>query len=208
MMHRRSRAVIAAALAGAMTFASHGLAAAFEPMTVIVPPTPPQKLQPSAPWDPNAIPGIRIEENGALVTGPLDSRRVYIPLDKPIVPKPLVGLWVGKRGLCASAPAEAEGMLPPDGVLRITGTEMLGRVRMTVVNTFVPLPSSFTLEMLQSGRRLVLPSHRYRDVQKVLVIHTLPDGRRDYAEIGVTPDARVLELHGRNGRETAFRCGK
>jgi hypothetical protein len=85
---------------------------------------------------------------------------------------------------------------------------MLGRMRMAVVKTFVPLPSSFTLEMLQSGRQLVLPARRYRQAEKVLVIHTLPDGRRDYAEIGVSPDSRVLELQGRNGRETAVRCGK
>ncbi len=204
MMQRRSRAVIAAALA----FACHGLAAASEPMTVIVPSAAPLKPQPPAPRDPNAIQGIRIEGNGALITGPLGSRRVYIPLDKPIVPKPLVGLWVGKEDLCASAPAEAVDALPPDGILRITDTEMLGRMRMAVVKTFVPLPSSFRLEMLQSGRQLVLPARRYRKAEKVLVIHTLPDGRRDYAEIGVSPDRRVLELQGRNGRETAVRCGK
>ncbi len=99
MMQPRSRVVIAAGFTGTMAFAFHALAAASEPMTVIVPPTPPQKPQPTAPRNPNAIQGIRIEGNGALITGPLDSRRVYIVLDEPIVPKPLVGLWVGKQDL-------------------------------------------------------------------------------------------------------------
>lgn len=159
------------------------------------------------PRDPSQIAGIRIDGNGALITGPLDHRRVYIPLDKPIVPSAFFGLWAGTPAVCvAAAASRTDSASTPDGSLVIGKTAIVGRKRMTILQTFVPLPATLTMAMLDSGRPLVLPAGKYRGARKVLVTFALPDGQRDYREIGILQDGKTLELQKGNGNETATRC--
>jgi|GEM_PF-1680376 len=179
------------------------------PVIVDVPPprrsTTPQ-AQPDP--DPNAILGVRIEDNGALITGPMNARRVYIPLDRADLPTGFRSLWAGDAALCASA-VEADRQHPndlPDGSLRIGRKQIVGRQTMEILQLFVLLPSDFTWDMLESGRRLVLPASRYQDATKVLAIFSGPDGKRGYIELERTADGDGLRLRTRASNETATRC--
>lgn len=180
-------------------------------MTVIqddFPPTVP--LQKPVTRDPAEILGIRIESNGALITGPMNARRVFIPLDRPIVPKGMLGHWARSADAC-SAPTGGQ-TAAADAVVEnnffITSEEILARQRMRIVQTFVPLPSTFTLATLQSGRRLVLPARKHRGATEILVIVSMPDGKRDYSIINLLSEGQELDLRNRNSHETAVRCGQ
>ena len=200
---------IAFALAAMATVQGQNAAAQSEPITVIqddLLPTAP-KQRPVA-RDPADILGIRIESNGALITGPMNARRVFIPLDRPIVPKGMLGHWARSADAC-SAPAEghrgAVDAVAENNVF-FTSEEIVARQRMRIVQTFVPLPSTFTLATLQSGRQLVLPARKHRAAEEILVIVSTPDGKRDYSIINLLSEGQALDLRNRNSRETAVRC--
>lgn len=174
------------------------------PVPVDIPPPPyGPRLQPPA--DPDQIVGIRIEDNGALITGPLDARRVYISLDQPALPRGFEGVWAKEAALCASAVEGSRTGVMPDGGLVIRPTEIVTIRRFSILKLFVALPSTFTMAMLNFGQNLQLPASRYRDAEKVLAIFAYPDGKRDYAELTLLPDDR-LDIQNRNSHEEAERC--
>ncbi len=197
------------ALAGcALPIAAPQAAAQSSPVPVIVDTAQPSHPATTSPSDPKQIAGIRIEGNGALITGPLDHRRVYIPLDKPVIPDGFKAVWAAKPELCGPAAAAAKsdpGKLP-DGSLTITGKDIIARKILAIEKVYVPLPSSFTTAMLESGRPLVLPATQYRQAPKLLVIYFEPDGTRNYNELGLAEDGGKLSIGRGNGEEIALRC--
>jgi len=204
-------APIAFALA-AMTMA-HGqnAFAQSEPMTVIqddLPPTAPQQRPVTR--DPAEILGIRIESNGALITGPMNARRVFIPLDRPIVPTGMLGHWARSADACSAPPEGHRGVVDAvaENNVFLTSDEIVARQRMRIVQAFVPLPSTFTLATLQSGRKLVLPARKHRAAEEILVILAMPDGKRDYSIINLLSEGQALDLRNRNSHETAVRCAQ
>lgn len=208
----RIYAGIAFALAAMATLHGQNAFAQSESVPVIqdvLPGTAPTTPQRNAvKRDPAEILGIRIESNGALITGPMNARRVFIPLDRPIVPKGMLGHWARSADAC-SLPAKGQ-TAAADAVAEnnvvITSDEIAGRQRFRIVQTFVPLPPTFTLATLQSGRRLVLPARKYRSAEEVLVILSKPDGTRDYSIVRLLSDGQAIDLQNRNSHETALRC--
>lgn len=166
---------------------------------------PPAVSRHSVAADPDQMPGIRIESNGALITGPLNERRVYVPLDRPLLPQAFQGRWAATPELCnALRPRTRNGEIP-DGVIQIGRDKIMGRQHLSILKTFVPLPSNFTMEMLNSGRDLTLSASRYGDAAKVLIIFSEPDGMRNYRELSLLED-RSLDIQNGHGHETALRC--
>ncbi|WP_059152997.1 hypothetical protein [Novosphingobium barchaimii] len=162
------------------------------------------------PRDPNQIEGIRIEDNDALITGPINQRRVYIPLDKPVMPAGFRTAWVAKLDSCAAARvalSHPAATLPADTLL-ITDTQMIARKTWSILQVYVPLPESFTMAMLDSGRPLVLPASKYRGAGKVLVIYAESDGHRGYMELTQLDKGAKLDMSNNRSRETGLRCDK
>ncbi len=191
------------------------LIATFQPATaqtssapVVVDMAPPGLPAATPPSDPKQIAGIRTEGNGALITGPLDHRRVYIPLDTPVIPNGFKAVWAARPELCgpAGAAARSEPTKLPDGSLVITEKDIIGRKIWAIQKVYVPLPSSFTKATLESGRPLVLPAFEYRKAPKVLMIYYEPDGTRNYIELTLLENGRKLSIGRGNGEETALRC--
>lgn len=166
---------------------------------------PPAVSRPSEAADPDQILGIRIESNGALITGALNERRVYLPLDRPLLPEGFQGLWAGTPELCNTVRRGTRNPEIPNGVIQIGPNEIVGRQRLSILKTFVPLPSSFTMEMLNSGRNLTLSASPYRDATNVLLIVSEPDGVRDYIEFVLLKDDSLV-IQSRHSHETALRC--
>jgi len=158
--------------------------------------------------DPDKIIGIRIESNGALITGPIGKRKVYIRLDSAVVPPRFRALWVADQTLCASA-REAGRSNPeklPDGSILLTEGQLFGRQTYDIQEVFVPIPSTFTLDMLNSGKQLVLPALDYRSTPEALVIFSRQDNGRDYMGLSLADQGQKLKLWGQHGAETGTRC--
>jgi len=158
--------------------------------------------------NPDEIKGIRIESNGALITGPIGERKVYIRLDSAITPLGFQALWVGDQALCTSA-REASRSNPenlPDGSILLTDRQMFGRQTYDIQEVFVPIPSTFTLDMLNSGKQLVLPASDYRSALEALVIFSRRDKGRDYMGLTLADQGHTLDLWGPNGKETGTKC--
>jgi hypothetical protein len=162
------------------------------------------------PRDPNQIEGIRIEDNDALIIGPINQRRVYIPLDQPVMPAGFRTAWVAKPESCAAARVALSDPTAtlPAGTLLITDTQMIVRKTSRILRVYVPLPDSFTMAMLGSGRPLVLPASKYRGVGKVLAIYSESDGHRGYMELTQLDKGAKLDMSNNRSRETGLRCHK
>ncbi|QDG93779.1 hypothetical protein NIBR502774_14330 (plasmid) [Rhizobium sp. NIBRBAC000502774] len=158
--------------------------------------------------NPDEIKGIRIQSNGALITGPIGARKVYIRLDSAVVPPRFQALWVGDQTLCASAreAGRSNSEKLPDGTILLTDGQMFGRQTYDIQQVFVPLPSTFTLDMLNSGKQLVLPASDYRSTLEALVIFSRRDKGRDYMGLSLSDQEQKLNLWGKNGKETGSRC--
>lgn len=201
-----SRAVAQIGAACLVCTAASAVGQSKEAYAIVDQPAPsPRDPLPQPQTDPDRIAGIRIEPNGALITGPLDQRRVYIPFDRPVWPAGFEGVWAGEASICASAITESRTGALPDGSLQIGHAEIVGRQRLAILKMYAPLPSTFTMAMLNSGRKLELPASRYRDATKVLVILSAPDGKRDYEELTLLADGG-LDLQNTHSHETAVRC--
>ena len=209
----RMIAALAVALSVTSTFQGPRALAQSQPVPIIqdVPSPPPASPAPQGAAirrDPSQILGIRIESNGALITGPVNARRVYIPLDRPIIPEGMRGHWARSAEICALASEreEAAGQAVVKDNVLITDQEIVAKQRMRILQAFVPLPDTFTMAMLQSGRPLVLPARKHKRAAEVLVIFSTPGGERDYGEIGLLPGGQTIDFHSRSSRETAIRC--
>lgn len=158
--------------------------------------------------DPSEIPGIRIESNGALITGPVNARRVYIPLDRPIVPKGMRGPWARSADVCklSSEWEKTEANAMAEDNLLITNQEIIAKQRLQIRRIFVPLPPTFTLAMLESGRTLALPARKQKNAAEILVIFSMPNGQRDYLTIRLLSEGQIIDLQSRSSHETAVRC--
>jgi hypothetical protein len=182
-----------------------------QPMIVSVPDGPPPanapRTAPPAPTSP-AIPGIRIESNGALITGPVNARRTYIPLDRLTIPTPMQGHWAKNQAACVPLAQwdDANGPSAPPDNLRITDTAIIAKARMTATQSYVPLPPSISFAMLQSGKPVQLSARPYRKATEILVIFTLPNGDKNHAVMRLSPSGDSIQLQSHGSNESAIRC--
>lgn len=205
----RMIASVAAVLTFVSTLQGPSAFAQSQPVPVIQEvPFPSPARGTAAKSDPSEILGIRIESNGALITGPVNARRVYIPLDRPIVPKGMRGPWARSANVC-KLPSEWEkteaNAMAEDNLL-ITNQEIIAKQRLQIRRIFVPLPPTFTLAMLQSGRPLALPARKHKNAAEILVIFSMPNGQRDYLTISLLSEGQIIDLQSRSSHETAVRC--
>ncbi|WP_296081954.1 hypothetical protein [uncultured Agrobacterium sp.] len=161
----------------------------------------------TVPTTSNDIKGIRIEPNGALITGPLNARKVYIKLDAVDLPRTFQSIWVGDQALCslASEASKSNAEEMPDGSIFLTERQFFGRQKYDIQAVFVPIPDTFTLDLLNSGKQLVLPGADYRMASEALIIFS-SRGHRDYLILSLIAQGQKLNVRGQNGTETAVRC--
>lgn len=204
-----SAVVIAAACGSGLAGAQMVPTDAYVPVAVTVP----DGLGPSAPPshsppDGGAIAGIRIERNGALITGPINARRTYLPLDKAIVGEAMRGHWARSVEICGPRPVGwddgGERVAADNIMIRDDGID--AKVPMRILQSFVPVPPHMSFAMLESGNPMVQRARRYRGAEEILVIVAMPDGRRDYSVMTLAPDHRSIMFRNGHSREVAVRC--
>lgn len=200
----------AVALISMSAFQAPSALAQSQPIQVIIQDAPytPSAPVPAATRDPSEIQGIRIESNGALITGPVNARRVYIPLNRPFIPEGMRGHWARSADICdlPSDREKADGQAVATDNALITKQEIVAKRRFQVLQTFIPLPPTFTLAMLESGRPLMAPAHKHKRAEEILVIFSMPDGHRDFSVISLHSEGQAITLRRRSSHETAVRC--
>jgi hypothetical protein len=161
-----SAVVIAAAcgsgLAGAQMVPTDAYAPQ-KPVEVTVPDGRGASAPPShSPPDRGEIAGIRIERNGALITGPINARRTFLPLDKAIVGEAMRGHWARSVKACGPRPVGwddgGERVAADNIMIRDDGID--AKVPMRILQSFVPVPPHMSFAMLESGKPMVQRARR------------------------------------------------
>ncbi|MCC2602963.1 hypothetical protein [Sphingopyxis yananensis] len=211
----RSACAMAASLALAFAVASIAPMAAAtqstndpQPMVVIVPDgPPPARITSSLPTKPEIL-GIRIESNGALITGPMNARRTYIPLDRILIPPAMRGHWAKDQAGCLAPQYwdDSSGQSAAKDNFLVTDQAIIAKQKLTAVQIFVPPPPSITLAMLQSGKPMMLPARRHQNATEILTIFTLPDGQKIYGIMRLSPSGDSIQLQSHGSNESAIRC--
>lgn len=214
---RQSRSALADAASLALAFAVASIAPMAgatqstndpQPMVVIVPDgPPPARITPSLPTKPEIL-GIRIESNGALITGPMNARRTYIPLDRILIPPAMRGHWAKDQAACLAPQYwnDSNGQSAAKDNLLITDQAIIAKQKLSAVQSFVPPPPTITLSMLQSGKPMLLPARRHRYAPEILSIFTLPDGQKIYGIMRLSPSGDSIQLQSHGSNESAIRC--
>lgn len=209
---------LSAAIMAAVFIANSGAAAQEPPLAAPAPSPAPVTVSedrasnmPSPSYRPlsrTEISGIRIESNGALITGPINARRTFIELDRPIIADAMQGHWARSVEVCAPRPANWK-----DGGARVAAENLMisedlidAKVPMRILQSFVPSPPHISLAMLQSGKKMMLRASQYKKAEEILVIVALPNGARNYTVLRVSPDRSSMVLQNGRSRETAVRC--
>ncbi|HET6538576.1 MAG TPA: hypothetical protein VFG34_10765 [Sphingopyxis sp.] len=214
---RQSRSALADAASLALAFAVASIApmaaamgnpADPQPVVVIVPDSPPPaRITPPSPAKPEIL-GIRIESNGALITGPMNARRTYIPLDRVLIPPAMRGHWAKDQAACLAPQYwdDASGQSAAKDNLLITNQAIIAKQKLSAVQSFVPPPPTITLAMLQSGKPMRLPARRHRYAPEILTIVTLPDGAKNYVVMRLSPSGETIQIQSHGSKESAIRC--
>lgn len=215
---RRNRSTLANAASLALVFAAASIApmaaamhspADPQPILVTVPDgPPPARIAPPPPATTPEILGIRIESNGALITGPINARRTYIPLDRALIPPAMRGHWAKDQAACLAPQYwdDASGQSAAKDNLLITDQAIIAKQKLSAIQSFVPPPPTITLAMLQSGKPMRLPARRHRHAPEILAIFTLPDGTKNYAVMRLSPSGETIQLQSHGSNESAIRC--
>lgn len=214
---RQNRSTLAYAASFALAFvaaSSATTAAAMQspadqqPILVTVPDgPPPARMTPPPPATPQIL-GIRIESSGALITGPMNARRTYIPLDRALIPPAMRGHWAKDQAACLAPQYwdDSSGQSAAKDNLLITDQAIIAKQKLSAVQSFVPPPPTITLAMLQSGKPMLLPARRHRSAPEILTIFALPDGQKFYGIMRLSPSGDSIQLQSDGSNESAIRC--
>lgn len=180
-----------------------------EPVVVTVPDGP-VPISPPAYRPPSRaeVLGIRIEPNGALITGPMNARRTFLPLDKAIVGDAMRGHWARSVAACAPRPMDWEngGERTATDNIMVNDDLIDAKRPMRILQSFIPVPPHISFAMLESGKPMVQRARRHRDAEEILVIFAMPDGKRDYSVMTLSADHRSIIFQNGHSREVAVRC--
>src|SRR5690606_15925519 len=145
---------------------------------------------------------------GALITGPMNARRTYIPLDRILIPPAMRGHWAKDQAGCLAPQYwdDSSGQSAAKDNFLVTDQAIIAKQKLTAVQIFVPPPPSITLAMLQSGKPMMLPARRHQNATEILSIFTLPDGQKIYGIMRLSPSGDSFQLQSHGSNESAIRC--